>query len=165
MNQTTNQPIASISYEWTEEYYNRLIHTQYNPVNTLLARWFIIAFYGLSALFWFFIGDEFSIIFGLFLSICAIFLTMIRYYGYSVYAIYKSLKIYHGLTVSFEFYDKYFVVSDKFGTNTLPYDILYSVQSSKFGYVLCTSKISGYFIPKEECSDTLIQFINNLKND
>lgn len=164
MNQTTNQPIASISYEWTEEYYKQFADTLNKSLIGKSIFWFFIVWFVLMALLLMFMGGTFNICVGTLLGIIAIYMVWNKYNGYSYSSIYKSCKIYQGLIVSFDFYDNYFVVSDKFGTNTLPYDILYSVKSSKFGYVLCTSKLGGYFIPKGECSDTLIHFINNLRN-
>lgn len=163
MNQTTNQPIASISYEWTEEYYKQCAETLNKSIIVKSISWFFIAWFILLAFLLFLAGGTINVCLGVFLCIVLIYNVWYRK-EYSISAIFKSYKIYHGLTVSFEFYDNYFVISDKFGTNTLPYDILYSVKSSKFGYVLCTSKLGGYFIPKGECSDTLIHFINNLRN-
>lgn len=163
MNQTTNQPIASISYEWTEEYYKQCAETLNKSIIVKSISWFFIAWFVLLAFLLFLTGGTINVCLGVFLCIVLIYDVWYRK-EYSIPAIFKSYKIYHGLTVSFEFYDNYFVISDKFGTNTLPYDILYSVKSSKFGYVLCTSKLSGHFIPKSECSDTLIRFINNLRN-
>lgn len=164
MNQNSNQPIASISFEWTEEYYKQFADTLNKSLIGKSISWFVCAWFVLLAFLLFLAGGIINICFGIFLCILLIYNVWYRYKGYSISAIYKSFKIYHGLTVSFDFYDNYFVVSDKFGTNTLPYDILYTVKSSKFGYVLCTSKVSGHFIPKSECSDTLIRFINNLRN-
>ena len=165
MNQNTNQPFASISYEWTAEYYNQCAETLNQSLIGKSIVWFFIAWFVLMALLLMFMGGTLNICVGTLLGIIAIYMVWSKCSGYSYSAIYKSYKIYHGLTVTFDFYDNYFVVSDKFGTNTLPYDILYTIKSSKFGYVLCTSKVSGHFIPKSECSDSLIHFINNLSND
>lgn len=163
MDSTTNTPFATLSYEWSEEYYRQFTDTLNNSLIGRISIWFFIGWYVLIALILFTSGGISNVCIGLFLCLYVIYMIWNRYKGYSVSAIYKSCKMCKDLTVSNEFYDNHFVVTDKFGTNTIPYDILYTIKSSKFGYVLCISKLGGYFIPKEVCSKELILFIENLK--
>ncbi len=164
MDQNANQFIASISYEMTEEKYKQFAETLNQSLIGKSIFWVFIAWYLFMALLLMSTGATFNICTGALLGIIVIYSVWSKYRGNSYSAIYKSYKIYHGLIVSSDFYDNYFVVSDKFGSSTLPYDILYTVKASKYGYVLCTSKLSGHFIPKSECSDTLISLLNNLEN-
>ncbi len=157
-------PFATLSYEWSKEYYSQSIYTMNNPLFRPVSIWFLIVVYILGALILFIIGDGFDVCFGLYLCLYAIYMIWNKYKGDSVSAIYKSCKMYKDLVVFYEFYDKHFVVKDKYGTNTIPYDMLYTIKSSTFGYVLCTSNLCGLFIPKEFCSNELILFIENLRN-
>lgn len=165
MDSNANTPIATLSYEWTEEYYAQFTDTLNKSLLGRTSIWFFIVWYVLIALILFLIGGAFNICIGVFLCFCAIYMVWNKYKGNSVSAIYKSYKIYQGLVTSYEFYDTHFVVSDKFGTNSYPYDLLYTIKSSKYGYVLCLSKVGGYFIPKGQCSQTLIQFINGIEHE
>lgn len=110
----------------------------------------------------FLIGTPFYIGLGVFFLIIGIYYGWSEYKGRSVSAVYQSYKLAHGLPLQFEFFDTYFVVSDKYGTNTYPYNILYSIKSSKYGYVLCVSKVSGYFIPKSVCDKQLITLLGQM---
>ena len=162
MDSTTKAPFATLSYEWSEEYFSQVADTLNNSLIRRTSEWFFIVWYMLMALILFIIGGVYNVFIGLVLCLCAIYIIWNRYKGYSVSAIYKSYKMYEDLTVFYEFYEKHFVVTDKFGSNTYPYSILYSIKSSKYGYALCLSKVSGFFIPKSACDKQLITLLGQM---
>lgn len=70
--------------------------------------------------------------------------------------------MYQGLNVQYDFYDSYVVTTDKYGYANVPYEVFYDVKSSKYGYVLCVSKVSGFFIPKGAVSEQLVKLIEQI---
>lgn len=113
----------------------------------------------------FLIGTTFFVIFGIFLCGISLYYGWNEYKGFSTSAIFKSYKMYQGLNVKFDFYDSYVVIADKYGSNKLPYELFYAVKSSKYGYVLCVSKVSGYFIPKSKCNEQLTRLISQISTN
>ena len=154
--------ILSASCESTEEYFYQYVRTLRGTADKVSIRvisvWFI--FVGILS---FKSGTTSDIIIGAFLLIGAIYFWYI-YSSHYISVLYNSYRMSHGVTLRFEFNDSYVRVSDKFGNNTIPYNLLYAIKQSKYGFVLCVSKASGYFIPKGVCSNDLISFIENLKN-
>ena len=154
--------ITTVSYEWSEEYFIQFATILSSSMTEKSLRWLPIAWNIIIALFMFLIGIPFYIGLGSFLLIIGIYYGWSEYKGKSVSAVYQSYKLAHELLLQFEFFDTYFVVSDKYGTNTYPYNILYSIKSSKYGYVLCVSKVSGFFIPKSACDKQLIILLEQM---
>lgn len=155
MEASNKEPLATVSYECTEEYFSQFSSTLRGSMVEKSVRWLPIAWNLVIALFMFLIGTTFFVIFGLFLCGVALYYGWNEYNGYSTSAIFKSCKMYQNLTVQFDFYDSYVTITDKYGYNTLPYEVFYTLKSSKYGYVLCVSKVSGYFIPKSKCNEKL----------
>lgn len=128
------------------------------------ARWLPIAWNLIVALFMFLIGTTFFVIFGFFLCGIALYYGWNEYKGFLTSAIFKSCKMYQGLNVKYDFYDSYVVIADKYGSIKLPYELFYAIKSSKYGYVLCVSKVSGFFIPKCAASEQLVKLIEQISS-
>lgn len=163
MDNNQKEVISSASYEWTEEYFSQYAATIRGTSEKIMTC-VTIAWLVIVAILLFLIGTTLNILLGAFLLIATIYYWWYGYSGHSISAIYKSCKIFHGVTLRFDFHDLYIAVSDKFGSTIIPYNLLYDIKQSKYGFVLCVSKVSGYFIPKGACSDELVSFIENLKN-
>lgn len=112
----------------------------------------------------FLIGTTFFVIFGIFLCGISLYYGWNEYKGFSTSSIFKSYKMYQGLNVQYAFYDSYVVIADKYGSNKLPYELFYTIKSSKYGYVLCVSKVSGFFIPKCGVSEQLVKLIEQISS-
>ena len=164
MEASNKEPLATVSYEWTEEYFSQFASTLRGSMSDKSMKWLPIAWNLIIALFMFLIGTTFFVIFG-------IFLCGVAFYGWNEYransnsAIFKSYKMYQSLTMQFDFYDSYVTITDKYGYNTLPYEVFYTLKSSKYGYVLCVSKVSGYFIPKSKCNEHLTRLISQISTN
>lgn len=161
MEASNKELLATVSYEWTEEYFSQFSSTLRGSIVEKSVRWLPIAWNLIVALFMFMIGSTFFVIFGIFLCGVA-FYGWNEHKGYSTTAIFKSYKMYQGLNVKFDFYDSYVVIADKYGSNKLPYELFYAIKSSKYGYVLCVSKVSGLFIPKGGASEQLVKLIEQI---
>ena len=152
--------IASVSYNMSLDYYRQFCAIMQSSM--IITRWLPIVWVAIWALVLMLCGE---FIFGSFLVISDGYLIWNEIKGFSPTAIYNSCKIMHGLYLSMDFYENIFIYTDKFGSQRVPYEMLYSIKSSKYGYALLTSKGNGYFVPKGVCSNELISFIENLKND
>ena len=162
MEASNKEPLATVSYEWTEEYFSQFSSILRGAMAEKSARWFPIAWNLIIVLFMFLIGTTFFVIFGIFLCGITLYDVWNEYKGFSTSAIFDSYKIYQGLNVKFDFYDSYVVKADKYGSNKLPYELFYAIKSSKYGYVLCDSKVSGFFIPKRGASEQLVKLIEQI---
>ena len=165
MDASNKQPIATVSYEWTEEYFSQFSSILRGSMAEKSARWLPIAWNLILAILMFLIGTTFFVIFGIFLCGISLYYGWNEYKGFSTSAIFKSYKMYQGLNAKFDFYDSYVVIADKYGSNKLPYELFYAVKSSKYGYVLCVSKVSGYFIPKSKCNEQLTRLISQISTN
>ena len=137
MDTSHEEPLATVSYEWTEEYFSQFT----SIMRGSMARWFPV---------------------GIFMCGITLYSGWNEYKGFSTSAIFKSYKMYQGLNVQFDFYDSYVVIADKYGSNKLPYELFYAIKSSKYGYVLCVSKVGGFFVPKSKCSEKLTLLIGQI---
>lgn len=164
MDTPQQEPLATVSYEWTEEIYERSAIT----MNYMYERKFrLLNFVFTSGVaLWLFLiglilGDIFNIVVGIVIFLIALWARKAS----SISTVYKSSKIFHGLTEQFNFYDSCVVHTTEYGQDIVPYDKLYTIKSSKYGYMLCISKVSGYFIPQQKCTDNLIQLFEHIKTE
>lgn len=162
MGASNKQPIATVFYEWTEEYFSQFSSILRGSMAEKSARWLPVAWNLIVAFLMFLIGTTFFITFGIFLCGITFYYGWNEYKGSSTSAIFKSYKMYQGLNVQYDFYDSYVVIADKYGSNKLPYKLFYAIKSSKYGYVLCVSKVSGFFIPKSVASEQLVKLIEEI---
>ena len=155
MDASYKEPLATVSYVWTKKYYN-----QYSSIMGVKMTTWIVAFNLIMGLLLILAGTIDSVIIGIFVSGISI------YYGgnFAASAIFKSYKMLHELKVQLDFYESYVVISDKYSLTKLPYEVFNSVKSSKYGYVLYNSKISGLFIPKDVCSEQLVKLMEQINN-
>lgn len=158
MDTSHEEPLATVSYEWTEEYFSQFT----SIMRGSMARWIPVVWNLIVTLFMFLIGTILFVIFGIFMCGITLYSGWNEYKGFSTSAIFKSYKMYQGLNVQFDFYDSYVVIADKYGTNKLPYELFYTIKSSKYGYVLCVSKVGGFFVPKSKCSEKLALLIGQI---
>lgn len=164
MDASNKQPIATVSYEWTEEYFSQFSSILRGSMAEKSARWLPIAWNLILAILMFLIGTTFFVIFGIFLCGISLYYGWNEYKGFSTSTIFKSYKMYQGLNVQYDFYDSYVVTTDKYGYTNVPYEVIYDVKSSKYGYVLCVSKVSGFFIPKCGVSEQLVKLIEQISS-
>jgi len=164
MPQNENEPKAIVKYEWSADLYRLFNHTAFNSVIDTGFSWFFIALLSIGAIMLIPTGDWGSIFLGLIFAYYAIIYTWYQQ-RYSIKAVYKSYKAMHGLSIQILFHDNYLIYSNQYSIEKIPYDMLYQIKSSKYGYALLLSKCNGIFVPKGECPKELIQLIENIRHD
>lgn len=155
MNINTTTPIASVSFKWSSDYYRQFCVT---VRASAMFSWFSIVWLAIFAVLLILDGG-FKTYLGILLIIFDLFLIWNVFSGISPTAVYKSYKLLQGLSTFVEFFDDKLVITNDYSFIKLPYDMLYAIKSSKYGYAFMASKASGYFVPRELCSDELISFI------
>lgn len=164
MDKLHNDLIATANFEWCEEYFSQFVSIAGNKKLIPMAsfRSYLVLCFGIGMIY---VLETVSVCLGIFFCLLSIRMFCRIYKSWSAPAVYKSCKRLHGLAVKYEFYDQALVITDKYGVQTQPYELLWNVKSSKHGYVLLDSKTSGYFIPRKECSESITNLIENIKSN
>lgn len=92
-----------------------------------------------------------------------IYLFFIRLIGINVY--YNKYKLIKGETYTINLCYDHLEASDKRGSLSIPYEDLYKIKRSKYGYVLMLGAVQGIFIPIEFCSDSVHEILRKIQND
>ena len=151
--------IGEISYEWSLDYYCQFIAMIRKSKLIWVATWIPtlwITVIGILLI----IGG--SIFFGVCFCVCGAYFIWNELKGNSPKAVFKTYKKMHGLKENITFTSDKLIQNNIFGSEILPFNLLYDIRSSKYGYALLDSKCSGYFIPKGACTQEVISFIENL---
>lgn len=77
--------------------------------------------------------------------------------------VWKSNKVAQDMLVNFEFYDTYFVETDKSGNTKLDYSNLHKVVETKTNFYLMIAKNQGFILVKENMPEGLSDFLRSIK--
>ena len=76
--------------------------------------------------------------------------------------VFDSNKSTMNLTVTFEFFDKYFALHDETGDNKLSYNKLFKIRETKDNFYLMISKNQGLILIKKNMPEGLSEFLKNI---
>lgn len=83
--------------------------------------------------------------------------------SYKYEDIYLSMKMLQNEEVKYEFFENEFIVTDKYGSTKIPFEMIYEIKETKWQYIILTSKVSGYYIEKSEAVDGFADYILQIK--
>lgn len=77
---------------------------------------------------------------------------------------YQSNKVAQNLEITFTFQEDAFSFQSKSDTGTIAYEDLFRILETKTNFYLMIARNQGYILVKENCSDSLIHFLQTLSS-
>ena len=74
-----------------------------------------------------------------------------------------SNKLFQGVVSHYRFFEDHMEQNNELGSSGYPYDKLYSILETKTNFYIMLGRNQGALIKKENCSEGLIAFLQNLK--
>ena len=165
MDTDNDKIIGTVSYVWTYEHFE-----QFSDIvlgNPRIAIWLKVIFsilgMGVSVL-QILAGTPLDLITGIIFGLICFYILWVQLKRRSLMALtYSTNRLLVNQPVSITLYDDKILYETQYDRICLPFHLLYKVKGSNKGYVFMPSINSGIFIPKNICSQEIVDFIENIQ--